>query len=435
LDITLDPERLNEGGAEEKAAFGLFVVRAEQRLLTEGFDTFIDASRKGPLVSGYHVAEWFAWNWWRLRWEGRSAAPDWNLAHKMNSIGEGYAWPNITIFSDGVRTALISSPSDPDAKPFRYLGALPTVVPSRDFETAVDTFVPKILARLEGEAVHNSNLARVWADILAERGDPDVAKRRRLEAFLGREPDSVEDDAVERLLADAKKLGEPALGELAAEAAQRGPDAVALSADGIATIIEAKGFEGSPRDSVRLDADHKIVFAPDVPAWLFGVRAARALREQEKLGLDPISNTRLAKMAGVDPRALTDKAAAGAEMSFALDNSPTDMRLVLRSRWATGRRFDLARLLGDRVLNSSGGLHPATRAATYRQKAQRAFSAEFLSPFEAVDGILGGDYSAENQEEVAAYFDVSELTIDTLLKNHGRIPRDQLDYDFEVVAA
>lgn len=309
LDITLDPERLNEGSAEEKAAFGLFVVRAEQRLLTEGFDTFIDASRKGPLVSGYHVAEWFAWNWWRLRWEGRSAAPDWNLAHKMNSIGEGYAWPNITIFSDGVRTALISSPSDPEAKPFRYLGALPTVVPSRDFEAAVDTFVPKILARLEGEAVHNSNLARIWADILAERGDPDVAKRRRLEAFLGRDPDSVEDDAVERLLADAKKLGEPALGELAAEAAQRGPDAVALSADGIVTIIEAKGFQGSPRDSVRLDADHKIVFAPDVPAWLFGVRAARALREQEKLGLDPINNTRLAKMAGVDPRVLTDSLA------------------------------------------------------------------------------------------------------------------------------
>ena len=186
LDITLEPERLSEGSAEEKAAFGLFVVRAHQRLLTEGFDAFIDASRKGPLVSGYHVAEWFAWNWWRLRWEGHSAAPDWNLAHKMTSIGEGYVWPIITVFSDGVRTALISSPSDPDAKPFRYLGALPTVVPSREFEAAVDAFVPKILARVD-EAAPGSNLARIWSDILAERGDTEVAKRRRLEAFLGRD--------------------------------------------------------------------------------------------------------------------------------------------------------------------------------------------------------------------------------------------------------
>ena len=434
LEISLAPERLSEGSDEEKAAFGLFVIRAQQGSLTEGFDAFIDAYREGPLVSGYHAAEWLAWNWWRLRWEGRSAVPDWSLAHKMTSIGEGYVWPNVTIFSDGVRTALISAPSHPDAKPFRYGGALPTVVPSGQFEAAIDAFVPKILARLESEAVRRSNLERIWCDVLAERRDSEIAKRRRLEAFLGRDPDSVEDDTIDRLLADTERLGEPALGELAAEAAQRGSSAAVLSADAIVTIIELKGFQGSPRDCARLDANHKIATGPDVPAWLVGVRAARALRDQERLGLKPISNTRLAQMAGIDKRALEEKATAGAELSFALDNSPTDMRVVLRSKWATGRRFDLARLLGDRILNAHGGLHPATRSATYRQKAQRAFSAEFLSPFEAVDAMLAGDYSSENQEEVADHFHVSGLTVDTLLKNHGRIARDQLDYDFETIS-
>lgn len=79
LDIALDPERLAEGAAEERAAFGLFTIRAAHGSLTEGFDSFINSFRKGPLVSGYHAAEWFAWNWWRLRWESRSAAPDWVL--------------------------------------------------------------------------------------------------------------------------------------------------------------------------------------------------------------------------------------------------------------------------------------------------------------------------------------------------------------------
>lgn len=435
LEITLAPERMSEGSDEEKAGFGLFVMCAQQGSLTEGFDTFIDAYRDGPLVSGYHAAEWFAWNWWRLRWEGRSAAPDWALTHKMTSIGEGYVWPNLTIFSDGMRTALISSASQPDARPFRYVGALPTIVPSREFEAAVDAFVPKILARLASEGVRESNLARLWSDVLLERGEPDIAKRRRLEAFLGRDPDSVDDDAIERLLADSGRLGESALSELAAEAAQRGPDAAVIDADGLITIIEAKGFRGSPRDAARLDAEHKIETGADVPAWLVGVRAARALRDQEKLGVEPISNTRLARMAGVDPRALVEKAPADAKMSFALDNSPTDMGLVLRSKWETGRRFDLARLVGDRLLHTGGGLHPATRSGTYRQKAQRAFSAEFLSPFEAVDAMLAGDYSAENQDDVADHFDVSERTVDALLKNHGRIPRDQLNDDFEAAVA
>jgi hypothetical protein len=36
---------------------------------------------------------------------------------------------------------------------------------------------------------------------------------------------------------------------------------------------------------------------------------------------------------------------------------------------------------------------------------------------------------------VADRFEVSALTIDTLLKNHGRIPRDQFEQDFETMAA
>ena len=79
-------------------------------------------------------------------------------------------------------------------------------------------------------------------------------------------------------------------------------------------------------------------------------------------------------------------------LSFVLDRNAREARMVLRSRWQTGRRFDLARLIGDRVIVSGGALHPATRTYTYRQKAQRSFAAELLSPFEAVDDMLAGDY-------------------------------------------
>ncbi len=67
LEIALAPERLDEGPPEERACFGLFTIRAGEVELTGGMDFFISAYRPGPLVSGYHAAEWFAWNWWRLR--------------------------------------------------------------------------------------------------------------------------------------------------------------------------------------------------------------------------------------------------------------------------------------------------------------------------------------------------------------------------------
>src|SRR6266849_10117859 len=111
LSITADPERLDEGPPEERACFAAIGIRYAHLWLTEGYDGFVKKVRSAPLLSGYHLAEWMAWNWWRLRWEPRSNAPDWNFAHRLTTIGEGYVWPNITIFSDGKRVALIARPT------------------------------------------------------------------------------------------------------------------------------------------------------------------------------------------------------------------------------------------------------------------------------------------------------------------------------------
>jgi len=62
-----------------------------------------------------------------------------------------------------------------------------------------------------------------------------------------------------------------------------------------------------------------------------------------------------------------------------IDENATKGAVVLRSKYETGRRFNLARLIGDRVAASPAGrLMPATRTFTYRQKLQRAFAGEFL---------------------------------------------------------
>jgi hypothetical protein len=224
LEISVAPERLEEGSPEERACFGLFSVRCGANELTAGLDYFTSSLRAGPLVSGYHAGEWFAWNWWRLRYEPRSTAPEWWRAHVMSAIGEGYAWPNLTIYSDGVRTVLSAKPSRVDAKPFRYLGSNPVAVPSKVFEGAVDAFIRRLIARLRDEGVVKTNLDRIWDDVLAERSDPNLARRRQLEALLGRDPDEGNEEDVEQLAADASSLGEGAVEELAAESARGGDD-------------------------------------------------------------------------------------------------------------------------------------------------------------------------------------------------------------------
>lgn len=160
-----------------------------------------------------------------------------------------------------------------------------------------------------------------------------------------------------------------------------------------------------------------------------GYGIARKIRDRERLDGQPIPDTRLLALAGTTADALVRTYRRSDGLCFALDQSGGGARLVLRSRWKTGRRFELARLIGDRVLAARADCHtetlfPATRTYSYRQRAQRAFAAELLSPFAAVDDMLADDLSEDRQTSVAKHFGVSPMTIRTQLVNHGRLDRE-----------
>jgi hypothetical protein len=433
LSIVVSPERLDEGTTEERACFGSVSIRYGNIYLAEGQDGFVNKLRSAPLLSAYHLAEWMAWNWWRLRWEPGSNARDWQFAHRLTTVGEGYVWPNITVFSDGERVAFVARPTrERGSTLFRYLSDAAVVVGVREFEYVTDQFIEQVRGLLRTAEIKESNLDRIWSDVREERQDPNVAKRRKIEALLGYDPGQAAESEIEQLVSDADSLGVVGMSEVAADYPQGGK---LLTAKLLREAAISSGFDTEPQDAVHFAADVHLPNIGEVPAWQLGAEAAKALRHQENLGSEPIGNEMLAELAGVDRKILSAKTSWPA-ISFSLDESLAKGRTVLRSKWETGRRFELARLLGDRMVASqSRGIFPATRAHTYRQKMQRSFAAELLSPFEAAEGMLAGDYSMENREDVAEYFRVSELTIRTLLVNHRKLQREDLEEDFEIVAA
>nr|HAQ92925.1 hypothetical protein [Afipia sp.] len=432
--IAADWESLDVGSPEERACFAALGIKAQGIWLTEGNDVLANRLRQSPLLSAYHLAEWLAWNWWRLRWEPRSNAYDWPYAHRMATIGSGYIWPNITIFSDGERIALISKPTtERPQTPFRYIADHAGILPASEFESELDLFIGQVIERLDWASISGSNLQTIWASVCEERRVPELARARKLEALLGRDPDAAESGVVEHLVKDIADLGASAVEELAAEHGQSGK---ILTGNHLRDVATSYGFDAAPKDVARLPAEIGLRIGGQIPAYRVGASAARALREQERFGEKPISSRKLAEIAGVD-QAVIDDRRGSPDISFALDEVHKNAsRVVLRSKWRSGRRFELARLLGDRLARPPiGRLLPATKAYTYRQKMQRSFAAEFLSPFSAVDEMLAGDYSMESQQDVAEHFDVSPLTIQTLLMNHGRVERDAFDTELESAAA
>ena len=434
---TLADEEASPDSVEAQATLGLFTMMANGRLLTMIEDTDLHEFRHGPYLAGCPVAEWLVWNWWRLRWElGRpseeKAARDWDFAHRMAAIGGGYAWPNVTIFSDGLLSFLVSEPSqESQAVLFPYVGtARPESIPAASLEAAIDGFAADVLARLDRHRLRQTNLHRLWNDLTAERQDPERACFRRLEAQLGCDPDETDAATIHRHLAGTAKFGEEAWGEVAADAALRGRalDDM-MSAEDIADIARRHGFDADSGDAVAPAHAIGTPQSGEVEAWRVGYGIARAIRDRERLDGQPIPDARLAALAGTTVDALFRTYRRSDGLCFALDRLGDGTRLVLRSRWKTGRRFELARLLGDRLFSvrtdhPTEALFPATRTYSYRQRAQRAFAAELLSPFAAVDDMLADDLSEDGQTKAAKHFGVSPMTIRTQLVNHGRLGRE-----------
>ena len=439
LKFTLTPEKLEQGSPEEKAGFGMVAIAANGHVLTEGIallenNEFFD----GPHVSGYHMAEWLLWNWWRLLWEPRPAGVDndednddtwfeWVFAHNLSSIGEGYLWPDIEMVSDGVLMRLASSPTgDPDEKVFRFVGAPRSeTVTVETFKKAVNEFAHVVLERLGEANIRDTNLHVIWRHLERERDEEAAAAFRRMEAILGHDPGEGDDNEIRECLADAATLGQDAVAELATHAGQGGEHP--MRASELTESARRTGFDAYARDAVQIDSAESIPAWGTCEAWRIGLAMARAVRQTAGLNGQPIKNTRLTDLAGTSRNVVEDINRTTGNISFVLDGENGRSRIALRSKWETGRRFDLARLLADKLCSNhiDEPLHPVTRSYTYRQKLQRAFAAELLAPIEAVDDFLDGDTSEEKQKDAAGHFNVSEQAMWSLLVNNHRISREE----------
>ena len=408
---------------EDRATLGELRIVAGRLTLTEAWDSRTGERRVGAHLSAHRLAEWLVWNWWRLRWEPahqdrqRLGGLEWRRAHELASIGGGWLWPNIVMVSDGLRIILEAKPAqEAQSEPLRYMANLAVGMPAPVFEAGIDAFVERVLSRLNDRAGTQPDLRTAWRELCAERHDPELTAYRRIEACLGHDVDAADPQIIEGIITDGIALGSVAMMEVAADGAQRADELRQSAADA--------GFSADSDSAANLQADLQ-EWTGQAP-WEIGIHAARALRAQEKLGGKPISNSCLAELFGASHAALRSSARVG-PLAFALWEGNGDARVVLRAKKSTGRRFELARLLGDRCLmHEDEPLRPATRASTYRQKAQRAFAGEFLCPIDSLTDHLAQDFSEDAREAAADYFNVSPLAVTTLLVNHGLMARDDI---------
>jgi hypothetical protein len=234
---------------------------------------------------------------------------------------------------------------------------------------------------------------------------------------MGFDPEECPEQALSAALLWESQIGEAALSELApAIAASGGTPDLAL----IGKLASAGGIVGTP-DITPDSIDHLDHGAP----WERAIHDARALRHRMGSVSGPVPDRSLHDLLGMSSDAAANWSApvGRSPVAVAIPLNDHQLKFVPRRRNSVGRRFELARFLGEYLRPSTHEARwlASTDLSTFRQKYQRAFAAEFLCPIDSLTSFLGGEFSSYAFEEAAAEFDVSEQTITSLLLNNGYI--------------
>ena len=415
------------GDALERATLAEISIALNEAHATELHDRSARSVRLGARLGAYHLACWFASNWWRLRWEPARCTASWQMSHKVGAAGGGYVWPDLEFSSDG-GSVFIRSHRTQGApwEPIQYLRDLDAAISPDRYEQAVDGFVGGVLARLASERVKEEDLCTLWKEVLGERQDPECYAWRKLEAILGFDADEAPHELMRAMEEAVKVYGRSAIEEVAADRMDDTPSHLSL----LASVKEQELPSVSMPSANEVRSQIAEAGSLGLP-WVRAERAAASAREVWSIASGPVTNRMLGNIFEIDQNLIPPSVGlADNALTAGFRDAPDSngFRVCLGKRHVTSRRFALARLVGDHLVTGPGDrLLPATDAKTERQKLQRAFAQAFLCPFDELQDFFRVDAPTDDTiEDAAAHFEVSPLLIKSTLVNKGVLDRDVL---------
>lgn len=416
---------------EIRQTMGMFELKAGDISLTRNEDTWSQTIRDSVLVSAYPLAAWMVSSWWRLLYEplpptGIRPSVRWKMAHELTAANQGFIWPRVILASDTELMQIWSTASKAvEQQSVRYVNSLdrPFPVDLLEFEQTAKGFIESVLSRLDATGITNTPLAGLWQEVQEELADSDASQYRRCEAELGFDPDECPENLVEDALKLVERMGDKTFSEVAPAYSKDLLEARLLSAE-INELIQGSGFDGKPEVSVNHSVSQEFSKAP----WQRANEVASLLRDEIDLREDSVTDDQIYDLLGLhksEYEALPSPPRRNISIAVPLEKG--GFRFHARKRNRPGKRFELARFIGDYLLYGNHGESwlANTDLRTSRQKYQRAFAAEFLCPFSSLHAYLDNDYSESAIEDAAEYFGVSSRTVESILTNNGLISYPQ----------
>ena len=424
LSLEYEFSSADHGSPEERATTATLRILVEDEVATRIDDSWAKSVREWIRVGCYPLATWIAGSWWRLFYEAPLPQAhqrlDWRMAHELAASGSGYLWPRLTFLPDGEALEVKCRPSPRvPAEPLGFLSSFRKTIPRDEAERELAQFVSSVVARLDALGLTETELHAVWADLQHERSDMELARFRELEAELGFDPDEGPESLVVSLRALEPSAGKSAVVEVASAAGVARASREPL--EFVRAVTELSRSAGLP--AVFDQNLRALANGASGRPWERGRLLAGRVRSALGIPRGAIDDGVLKQVLGADFTRPTARAPIG----LAVRTGEGRAAIHFRRSNSTGRRFEAARLVGEELLAPREDSWLAiTDAGTARQKAQRAFAAEFLVPIAELEMNLRGDFSQEALEAAAEEYVVSPLLISSHLANNGFLDSDDV---------
>ncbi|MET8699081.1 hypothetical protein ABZW10_09450 [Kitasatospora sp. NPDC004723] len=412
---------------EHKATWARIEMRAGDDLITLVEDLDSGSSRRSIYAPLYPLAEWLAFNWWKLLYNSRLSRPE--LSNRLDQyrltnpelrqnnfrrIGDGFAWPDVALIPAGKQTTLSWRPySSPVANwRIRYISRGDIIADSAELRGELARIINSVISRLDEQGLTSTALHKEWAAVAS--ADPEEADYCRTAARLGLDPYSEAHEFEEEIIRSFESLPAELFSDFVDAASpamlresQKWISKASGRVDGIST-------PKSPHMAdIRTALQSQSTYKSSRP-WETGWEQARIAREAAGVGSTKKFSVRdyvsTQEISSPEPRihALGRRYGTGAALVVGSTQTP-----------ARAKNFLLGRALWHSAVDNDSRFL-ITSAYTEKQKVERAFSAELLAPAAGIMQLLNGDpwsVSLEAVEMIADHFEVSAVLVQHQIEN------------------
>src|SRR5689334_8802472 len=186
---------------EHQATWARVEIRAGEDFVTLVEDRESGSSRRSIYVPLYPLAEWMAFNWWKLLFNSRLSRPELIarfertrltdpelLRNNFRRIGDGFSWPDLAIVPAGSQTVISWRPyMSPVANwRIRYIGRGDVTTTSAEIQGEFSRIINAVIARLDESGITATALHKEWAAVTG--ADAEEAEYCRTAARFGLDP-------------------------------------------------------------------------------------------------------------------------------------------------------------------------------------------------------------------------------------------------------